>query len=106
MDEKKSFWKRSDITTKKKVAFIVMLLWGISGCVTWMSAGWLFMRFAGNGGVSGAATVAVKDFEPLGMVFVSAAAKSGNGTDAYNLLLKEAQKLGADSITNVRINRQ
>jgi hypothetical protein len=96
------------MTTKKKaviVTVLALLVWGIYGRIFWIPRmGTLAGRY--GGGVSGAATVAVKDFEPLGMVFVSADTKSGNGTGAYDLLLKEAQKLGADGIINVRINRQ
>ncbi|GHV43099.1 hypothetical protein AGMMS49546_23740 [Spirochaetia bacterium] len=49
------------------------------------------------------ATVAVKDYEPLELVFVTTTAKKGESADVYGLLLKEAQKLGAHGITNVSI---
>ncbi|MDR2480497.1 MAG: hypothetical protein LBD48_14460, partial [Treponema sp.] len=91
------------MSTKKKaviVTALVLLVWGIWGGIFWIPRmGTLAGRY--GSGVSGAATVAVKDFEPLGMVFVSADTKSGNGNDTHDLLLKEAQKLGADGIINV-----
>ncbi|GMO22909.1 MAG: hypothetical protein Pg6A_10170 [Termitinemataceae bacterium] len=109
MDEKKSFWKWSAMTTRKKVVlvavFALALLWGIGGCAH-RNAGLPSMRFAAYDGYPVNAAVAVKDFETLGIVQVSAEAKWGRGADVYNLLLKEAQKLGADGIINVRAGTQ
>lgn len=108
MDEKKSLWSR--MTTKKKVVLIVslsvVLLWCIGGSVFGINAGRSFWNNAGNLGAQGNETVAVKDFEPLEVVFASAVGEGGANADVYNLLLKEAQKMGGQGIINVRIDRQ
>ncbi|GHT79140.1 hypothetical protein FACS1894130_07090 [Spirochaetia bacterium] len=108
MDEKKSLWSR--MTGKKKVILIVslsvVLLWCIGGSVFRMGRGQLYWNNAGNPGGPGNEMVAVKDFEPLEMVFASAAGEGGASAEVYDLLLKAAQKAGGQGIINVRINRQ
>ncbi|GHV00222.1 hypothetical protein FACS189483_10140 [Spirochaetia bacterium] len=108
MDEKKSLWSRRP--EKKKVVLIVglsvVLLWCIGGSVFGMGAGRSFWNNARYSGGQGSGTVAVKDFEPLEVVFASAVGEGGADAEVYNLLLKEAQKVGGQGITNVRLDRQ
>jgi hypothetical protein len=96
--------------SKKKVILIVALsvalLWGITGVVFRISAVRSLRNNAGMSGEYGYGAVAVKDFEPLEIVFASATGERGAGTDVYNLLLEEAQKVGGQGIINIRIDRQ
>lgn len=56
------------------------------------------------------AILAVKDYEPLGLIFVKSTEvidSSGNHTGSkitYGMLMLEAQKLNADDIINIRID--
>ena len=65
-----------------------------------------------NRGIFGeASAVPVKDFETLGLVFTSHVYRPGQTDKAadvftYQALLKEAQKLGADTVINVTIDRR
>jgi hypothetical protein len=52
-------------------------------------------------------TVAAKDFNALGLLFVEVVVKDGNGEAIiYEALLKEADRKGADTIVNVTIGRK
>ncbi|GMO66290.1 MAG: hypothetical protein Ta2A_14420 [Treponemataceae bacterium] len=97
------------MTKKRKV--IVCVVAGVVVC--WAGLGSLArvnradaMRFYGawdRGARNSGAAVAVKDFEPVELVFVSTTAKKGDAVDVKNLLLKEAQKLGGHGVINVNI---
>ena len=59
-------------------------------------------------GTSNNAAIVVKDYETLGIIFVkSSVTIAGNRTGSkitYEMLMLEAQKLGADDIINIRID--
>jgi uncharacterized protein YbjQ (UPF0145 family) len=65
-----------------------------------------------SGNINDAATVPVKDYQPRGIIFVeSTEVIDGNGTHTgskitHALLMREAEKLGADDVINLRIDVQ
>jgi hypothetical protein len=110
---KKIFLKEFIMTKKKKIIIGVVIIgvvaaWVAIGSVFGLGAGAARRNFGGMAlsGAPGNTTIAVKDFEPLEMVFASAVGEGGASAEVYNLLLKEAQKVGGQGIINVRINRQ
>ena len=108
-EAKKSF----NFNRKKKrvviIAIAVLLLGslvlrgaGLRGGLAWGNRGW---AAAGYGFMeSGNTVIAVKNFEPLGVIFAesSAGRRDGYGI-TYNMLIKEAVAKGADGIINVSI---
>ncbi|GHU95656.1 hypothetical protein FACS189479_09270 [Spirochaetia bacterium] len=103
------------MTTKKKIIIAgvaaAAVMWVVCGSLFWGGAR---ASFRGVGGYYGSfgnstvgnSTVAVKDFEPLELVFVTATAKKSADVDVRDLLLKEAKKLGGHGIINVNIDTQ
>ncbi|GHV65356.1 hypothetical protein AGMMS49587_19480 [Spirochaetia bacterium] len=96
------------MTKKKKIiiAAAVAVIWVACGSLFWGGAFASFRGFSGHYGSSGNVTAAVKDFEPLELVFVTATAKKSADIDVKDLLLKEAKKLGGHGIINVNIDTQ
>jgi len=99
--EKKKFF--SFHGKKKKIIIggvVVLLLIGISG------RGFAFHRARGHHFMGiGNATVAVKDFKSLGIVFAKSDENTRDGYRAtYNALMNEAAQKGADAIINVNIS--
>ncbi|GHV73874.1 hypothetical protein AGMMS49940_11760 [Spirochaetia bacterium] len=109
------------MTKKKKLIIggvaVLLVLSSLSGCASTLRRGITGMGrelvgmgedYIGMGmtvlpSLQGNATIAVKDYEPLELVFVTTTSKKGESADVYGLLLKEAQKFGAHGITNVNI---
>ncbi|GHU89258.1 hypothetical protein FACS189476_07880 [Spirochaetia bacterium] len=98
------------MTKKKKIIIagvaVAAVIWVACGSLFWGGARASFRGFGGYYGSSGNSTVAVKDFEPLELVFVTATAKKSADVDVRDLLLKEAKKLGGHGIINVNIDTQ
>jgi hypothetical protein len=86
------------------VVLLSVLMLSLNGCVS-------VYKYNVSGQHDNVA-VAVKDFEPKGMVFVTTSILKGSlpfqpddgEKVTYELLLKEAQKVGADAIVNVTMN--
>jgi hypothetical protein len=96
------------MTTKKKVIIGVVAGWVVLSSLFWIGAGVTKRSFSGMvfSGSPGNATVAVKDFEPVELVFVTTTAKKKADVNVNDLLLKEAQKVGGHAIINVNIDSQ
>jgi hypothetical protein len=99
------------MTTKKKIIIGVAaaaVIWCVCGSLFWVGTFAAMRNFGGMAlsGSPGTATVAVKDFEPLELVFITATAKKAADVDVNDLLLKEAKKLGGHGIINVNIDTQ
>ena len=89
---------------KKKIisiGMIALLLIGLIGCRATpraMDSRYNLVMGTGN------STVAVRDFEPMGIVFAEANASRRNGYGTiHDALIKEAAQKGADAIINVSI---
>jgi len=99
---KKSMLKRAGI------ALIAALLF--AGCSSLADEAQSNVSVINTGVFGESAAIPVKDFETCGMVFTEHSFKSNAAENAtvftYQALLKEAQKLGADAIINVTIDRQ
>jgi uncharacterized protein YbjQ (UPF0145 family) len=97
---------------KKVNLFAALVFWGMASCVpptTSISA--LSQDYSEPvSGTFNNAGLAVKDYEIKGIIFVNSTAtvnSSGERTGSkitYEMLMKKAQKLGADDIINVRID--
>ncbi|GMO60790.1 MAG: hypothetical protein Ta2G_20610 [Termitinemataceae bacterium] len=95
------------MTKKKKIIIGVVVGCIILGSLPWIWASAVMVRYLGGmtaPRTSREAIVAVKDFEPLELVFVTTSAKKETDDDVYGLLLGEAKKLGAHAIINVNID--
>ena len=106
--EKKKFF--ASLSRKKKTVIAVLVVLVLIGTI---GRGFAFGAARGYRGFhsgipsmgTGNVALVVKDFEPLGIVFAEAAGASGNGyRAAYDALIKEAAKKGADAIINVNIS--
>ncbi|GHV80122.1 hypothetical protein AGMMS49944_19130 [Spirochaetia bacterium] len=99
------------MTKKKKIiigvaAGVVVVSWAILGSLASFGAGAVMWNSGGLGTEYNTA-VAVKDFEPLELVFVTTTVKNDrDAAEVHDLLLKEAQKLGGHGIINVNIDTQ
>jgi hypothetical protein len=101
---------------KKKLSYWVLFILAafaalaVTGCVT--TGDGYTTKFTNNGNFGKHIRTPVKDFVTLGLVFTEtrlADPDSGSGESqifTYQALLKEAQKIGADAIINVVIDRK
>jgi hypothetical protein len=96
------------MTKTKKIIIGVAAAWVFLGSLFWIGTGAARRNVIEMvlSGLPGNTAVAVKDFEPLELVFVTATAKKAADVDANDLLLKEAKKLGGHGIINVNIDTQ
>ena len=87
---------------------VIVLMLGLSSCT---STALPEVNFAyPHTGGSNNASIVVKDYESLGIIFVkSTEVIDGNGNHTgskitYDMLMLEAKKIGADDVLNVRID--
>lgn len=98
-------------TNKKAILAAIVIVGGVflGGCMSNVKEAQRTYTSAQQGALSYAA-IAVKDFETKGMIFVEStvtidAAGERTGSEiTYQMLMKEAEKLGADDVINVRID--
>ena len=75
---------------------------GLRGSLGWGNRGWGLGGYGLMG--TGNTAAAIKDFEPLGIVFAEATASRRNGYGTiHDMLMREAVAKGADGIINVNI---
>jgi hypothetical protein len=104
---------------KNKRFFLVLLavmtaaIFSFSGCVFSQGTGIVSYDYQNRGTFGEAAAIPVKDFEPRGLVFTEVVFTVDEGKGqisgdvfTFQKLLKEAQKLGADAVINVTIDKR
>jgi len=90
----------------KFLGLVILVVFVFSSCVTPPVVNHSYPQF----GSSGNATLAVKDFAPVGLIFVTSSEtidSLGNHRGSkitYEMLMREAQKLDANDVINIKID--
>ena len=93
---------------KKIVSVLVLVVFVFVSCATPVSGPQRNFTYPQSGLVNNA-SLAVKDFEAVGLIFVTSTEviEGANRTGSritYEMLMREAQNLGADDVINIRID--